>query len=346
MKIFHTERHAGHDPQFFLVRGRPTAAAEQPERARILLTAARAGGHDIAEAPDQGLGPIADVHTPEYLDFLQVAWAQWQALPGASAEVIPNVHPGRAGGHYPTGIVGRAGWHTTDTGSPIGPATWEAAYHAAQVAVAAADHVLATRSAAYALCRPPGHHAFADTAGGFCFLNNTAIAARRLRAVHGRVAVLDIDVHHGNGTQGIFYADRDVLTVSLHTDPNGFYPYFWGHAHERGQGAGEGFNLNLPLPAGSGDAPWLAAGRVALERIGRFAPGALVVALGLDAAESDPLQGLRITTEGFRQMAAAIAGLGLPTVLVQEGGYLGPELGINLAAFLAAFESAHSPRKG
>ena len=340
MKVFQTERHALHDPQFFLVRGQPRPAAEQPERAHRLLAAARAQGHDIAEAPDRGLAPIAEVHTPEYLDYLQVAHRQWRELPGASAEVIPNAHPGRRPAHYPRSIVGRAGWHSSDTGAPIGAGTWEASYAAAQVAVAAADQVLGGAREAYALCRPPGHHATADTAGGFCFLNNTAIAARRLASHHPRVAVLDVDVHHGNGTQSIFYRSRQVLTVSLHADPHDFYPYFWGHAHERGEDEGEGFNLNLPLPLGSGDESWLAAGGQALERISRFAPDALVVALGLDAAESDPLQGLRITRPGFARMAGLIAALGLPTVLVQEGGYLGPELGDNLTAFLDGFERA------
>ena len=340
MKIFHTTRHALHDPQFFLVRGEKRPAAEQPQRGEILLAAARASGHQLLEAGDAGLGPIADVHTPEFIDYLQIAHREWTKLPGASSEVIPNVHPGHRPATYPHGIVGRAGWHAADTSSPIGPGTWEAAYAAAQVAVHAADAVLGGEREAYALCRPPGHHAYADMAGGFCFLNNTAIAARRLRGSHARVAVLDVDVHHGNGTQGIFYASRDVLTVSIHADPHHFYPYFWGHAHERGEGAGEGFNLNLPLPLGSSDAPWLAAGDLALERIQRFAPGALVVALGLDASESDPLQGMTITSTGFTQMAAKIAALGLPTVLVQEGGYLGPELGDNLNAFLDGFASA------
>ena len=156
---------------------------------------------------------------------------------------------------------------------------------------------------AYALCRPPGHHAYADMAGGFCFLNNTAIAAQRLRSKHQRVAVLDVDVHHGNGTQGIFFERDDVLTVSIHADPDNYYPYFWGHAHETGVGKGHGFNLNLPLPLGSGDAPWLAAGDKALARIREFAPTALVVALGLDASESDPLQGLKVTGAGFHAMA-------------------------------------------
>jgi acetoin utilization deacetylase AcuC-like enzyme len=342
MKIFHTPKHVLHDPQFFLVRGERRPAAEQPQRGRILLEAVRTGGHEVLEAGDAGPGPIADVHTPEYLDYLQFAHREWSRLPGASAEVIPNVHPGRRPAHYPRGIVGRAGWHAADTASPIGPGTWDAAYAAAQVAVCATDAVLSGAREAYALCRPPGHHAYADMAGGFCFLNNTAIAARRLASRHARVAVFDVDVHHGNGTQSIFYASRDVFTVSLHADPHDFYPYFWGHAHERGEGAGEGFNLNLPLALGSGDDPWLAAAEVALERICRFAPTALVVALGLDASESDPLQGLRVTTNGFARMAERIAALGLPTVLVQEGGYLGPELGENLAAFLAAFDRART----
>jgi acetoin utilization deacetylase AcuC-like enzyme len=337
MKIFHTTRHVLHDPQFFLVRGEKRPAAEQPQRGEILLAAALSGNHQVIEAGDLGLGPIADVHTPEYLDYLQIAHREWTKLPGASNEVIPNVHPGHRPATYPRGIVGRAGWHAADTSSPIGAGTWEAAYAGAQVAVHAADAVLAGEREAYALCRPPGHHAYADMAGGFCFLNNTAIAARRLRTTHARVAVLDVDVHHGNGTQGIFYTSRDVMTVSIHADPNGFYPYFWGHANERGEGAGEGFNLNLPLPMGSPDVPWLAAGDHALERIDRFAPTALVIALGLDAAESDPLQGLKISTDGFSKMASKIAALGLPTVLVQEGGYLGPELGENLTAFLEGF---------
>ena len=336
--MLQTARHALHDPQFFLVRGERRPAPEQPQRAQILLDAARAAGHEILEAGDQGLAPIAEIHTPEYLDYLQVAYREWRKLDGASAEVIPNVHPGRRPAHYPSGIVGRAGWHAADTGSPIGAGTWEAAYAGAQVAVAAADLIVAGARQAYALCRPPGHHAYADMAGGFCFLNNTAIAARRLLRRHPRVAILDIDVHHGNGTQGIFYASREVLTVSLHADPHSFYPFFWGHAHERGEGAGEGYNLNLPLPVGSTDEPWLAAGGRAIERIGRFAPGALVVALGLDASESDPLQGLRISTRGFARMAGLIAAMGLPTVFVQEGGYLGPELGENLVAFLDGFE--------
>ena len=194
--------------------------------------------------------------------------------------------------------------------------------------------------AAYALCRPPGHHAFAERAGGFCFLNNSGLAAQALRSVHERVAILDVDVHHGNGTQGIFYERSDVLTVSIHGDPMDYYPFFYGHADQRGEGAGEGFNLNLPVPVKSGDAVWQAALARALQRISDFSPGALVLALGLDAHEADPLAGGAVTTEGFAVMAGMIAALKLPTVIVQEGGYLTDVLGDNLTSFLTGFMRA------
>jgi acetoin utilization deacetylase AcuC-like enzyme len=338
MKIVYSDRHAGHDPQTFFVRGVKQRSTEQPERATRLLAAARAAGHEVAAPDTYGPAPAAAVHTPEYIDFLQTVARDWAQLPGAGPEVVPNVHPARQPATYPKALAGRAGWHQVDMACPIGPGTWDAALAASEVAATAADLVLGGAREAYALCRPPGHHAFADMAGGFCFLNNTAIAAQRLRSKHARVAVLDVDVHHGNGTQGIFYERGDVLTISIHADPDNYYPYFWGHAHERGTGAGLDGNLNLPLPLGSPDGPWLAAGDTALARLRAFAPTALVVALGLDASESDPLQGLKVTGAGFFAMAGKIAGLGLPTVLVQEGGYLSDDLGRNLVQFLAGFE--------
>jgi acetoin utilization deacetylase AcuC-like enzyme len=316
VKIVYSEKHAQHDPQHFVVRGTKLRSAEQPERATRLLAAATEAGHMILPPKSYGPAPAATVHTPEYLDCLPIAARDWAKLPGA----------------------GRAGWHQVDTGCPIGPHTWDAALAATEVAATVADMVLSGEHHAYALCRPPGHHAYADMAGGFCFLNNTAVAAQRLRAAHQRVAILDVDVHHGNGTQGIFYERDDVLTVSIHADPDHYYPFFWGHAHEHGTGKGQGFNLNLPLPLGSPDSPWLEAGDKALVRIRDFQPTALVVALGLDASESDPLQGLKVTGTGFHAMAEKIARLGLPTVLVQEGGYLGDDLGRNLVQFLAGFE--------
>lgn len=338
MKVVYSDRHAAHDPQTFLVRGKIVRSAEQPERAERLLEGIRKGGHELVAPQDFGPGPRAAVHTPEYLEFLESAWAQWHALPDVSEEVLANVRPMTSYAGYPAGIVGRAGFHLADGACPIGKGTWEAAVWAAHSAVQAACLVADGERAAYALCRPPGHHAYADKAGGFCFLNNTAIAAQWLRRTCARVAILDVDVHHGNGTQDIFWRRSDVLHVSLHADPQHYYPFYVGYAAERGEGDGEGYTLNLPLPLGTGDNAYVDALGLALKRITAFAPEVLVVALGLDAYEGDPLKGLAITTPGFARIGAAIAGLKLPTVLVQEGGYLAPELGDNLASFLAGFQ--------
>jgi acetoin utilization deacetylase AcuC-like enzyme len=227
----------------------------------------------------------------------------------------------------------------SDAAAPISDGTWNSVCWSAWTAVHAAGLILEGEQSAYALCRPPGHHAFSDMAGGFCYLNNTAIGAQRLRGAHDRVAILDVDLHHGNGTQSIFYARDDVLTVSIHADPLRFYPFFWGYADEQGKGEGLGYNLNLPLQRGSGDAEFLLALDIAIERIRGFAPGALVIALGLDAFEGDPFGGLRISTSGFRVIAARIAsGLRVPTLIVQEGGYLCDELGENLSQFLQGFQ--------
>jgi acetoin utilization deacetylase AcuC-like enzyme len=340
VKAVHTELHRGHDPQFFLVRGVVRRTTEQPERADRLLAGLKAGKHQLVEPTLFGQGPRARVHSAEYLGFLADAWEAWSALGDAGTEMIANMHPVRNAGTYPTHIVGRLGWHTVDTACPIGAGTWTAACAATDVAVTAAQLVLDGEDAAYALCRPPGHHAYRDLAGGFCFLNNSAIAAAHLRLRHERVAILDVDVHHGNGTQGIFYERGDVLTVSIHADPAAFYPFVWGYAHERGAGAGLGANLNIPLPIGTGDEGYMEALGTAKAMIEAFAPGALVVALGLDASEHDPLAGLAVTTNGFRRIGQAIAAMGLPTVFVQEGGYLSDILGPNLTAALAGFEKA------
>lgn len=341
MKAVYSPDHRAHDPKFFLVRGVPTASTEQPERADRLLNGLKRCGISVVDPDDFGPEPRAAVHTPEYLRFLETAHSQWSALPGASEEIIPNIHPQRLPDVYPDHIVGRAGWHMADTACPIGAHTFEAACASANSALSAAQMVMDGDDAAYALCRPPGHHAFADMAGGFCFLNNCAIAAQYLRQKHDRVAVLDVDVHHGNGTQGIFYERPDVLTVSIHADPHQYYPFHWGHASERGYGDGEGCNLNLPLPLLSDDGAFLSALDQAADTIEAFNPGALVVALGLDASEADPLKGMCVTTPGFHAIGKRISEMGYPTLYVQEGGYLSDVLGDNLASFL----NGHSLRQ-
>jgi acetoin utilization deacetylase AcuC-like enzyme len=334
--VFHEAQRA-HDPKHFLSSGAPQPNPEQPARIDALLDAVRDLGMVIEAPGDFGLGPIAGVHSGEYLRFLRTIYERWQRIPGASAEVIPNIHPDRRAAGYPESAVGQAGFHQADTACPISAETWDSAYWSAQTALAAADLVIAGARSAYALCRPPGHHAFADMAGGFCFLNNSAIAAQRCVKAGLRPAILDVDLHHGNGTQGIFYQRSDVLTVSIHADPARYYPFFWGYAQERGEGPGLGANLNLPIPRGTGDEGFLEALKPGLERVGNFAPDVLVLALGLDAFEGDPFGGLAVSTPGFARIGAAAAALDLPTVIVQEGGYLCPELGDNLRGFLSAF---------
>ena len=342
MKVIYGGGDEGHDPSFFLIRGQVQTSAEQPERAQILLEAAKRAGLKQEAPAAAPLGPIAAVHTPEYLDFLAKAYEEWQALPNAGKEIIPNIHPARQPASYPRAIVGRSGYHQADTACPIGPKTYEAALASAARALHAADRLLDGEDGVYALCRPPGHHAYADMAGGFCFLNNAAIAAQSLLSDGGGVAILDVDVHAGNGTQGIFYRRSDVLTLSIHADPADYYPFFWGHADERGVADGEGYNLNLPLPVGSGNEAFLTALETACRRIAHFAPDYLVIALGLDAHEADPLHGMTVTTPGFTAIAERIAKMSIPTLLVQEGGYLSPVLGENLEAFLTGFQEGRA----
>jgi len=343
MKVYcSAERQRAHYPRNFLVNGARQPNPEVPERLDRLLQALASGRHDVEAPADHGLGPIAAVHTPEYIRFLSRIYERWARIPDASEEVIPNIHPDRRSAGYPLSAVGQAGYHMADTACPIGPDSWEAIRWSANTAASAAAHVSDGAACAYALCRPPGHHAFSDLAGGFCYVNNAAVAAAVLRQRHQRVAIVDVDLHHGNGTQAIFYRRADVFTMSVHAGPIRFYPFFCGHADERGEGPGLGYNLNLPLPRGSQDDAFLAALDRGLESVRAFAPGALVIALGLDAFEGDPFGGLAVTTEGFGRIGGKLAHLGLPTVAVQEGGYLCDALGDNLASFLAGFEAAEA----
>jgi acetoin utilization deacetylase AcuC-like enzyme len=340
MQVLHSPASRLHDPDRYARRGDVVAHPEQAQRYQVLLDAGRKAGHEPVEAGDHGLDPILAVHTQGHVEFLRTAWDRRDEWPTKSDEIFTG-HFARPHMHRrPEGFLGLVGYYTADTSTPIRSGTWKAVYGSAQVAISGADTALA-QGRAYALCRPPGHHAYADSCGGFCFLNNSAIAARRLQAKTGggKVAILDIDVHHGNGTQGIFYEDPTVLTVSIHGDPTNYFPYYTGYADETGAGAGVGFNLNLPLQHGLGDKDFVATVERAVARIREHQPAALVVALGLDASEHDPIGALRVTTDGFAATARAIARAGLPTVLVQEGGYLSDVLPINLARFLDAFES-------
>lgn len=301
-------------------------------------------GHELIEASAVQPDRIKAVHDAGYLEYLQTAWARWSELPGHGPEIMPNIHPNRNMAGRPDSVVGLSGVYQADCACPIGPGTWDAVQRAAQCAVDAALHVNDEKpNYAYALCRPPGHHAFADMAGGFCFLNNSAIAAQTLLDSGAtRVAILDVDVHHGNGTQGVFYSRSDVLTVSLHGDPAVYYPFYAGYADETGDGAGSGYNINTPLPQGTGDDDYMLALQPALEAIVDYKPDYLVVALGLDASEDDPLAFLHLTTDGFARIGEVTAAMNLPTVLVQEGGYISDVLGTNLGIFLQRFEQSRA----
>jgi acetoin utilization deacetylase AcuC-like enzyme len=337
MKVIFTDVQKKHYPHSFFASGTPQPNPEVPERADRLLSAAKSSGLIHEKPEDYGLEHITKVHTERYLKYLENIHIRWSRIEGGSTEVVPGIHPDRRDGGYPASAVGQAGWHHADSASPVSAETWESSLWSAHTAAHAANAVLAGDRTCYALSRPPGHHATREVASGFCYLNNAAVAAAVLLKDHRRVAILDVDVHHGNGTQEIFYERSDVLTISIHADPVRFYPFFWGYAEERGTGDGTGFNLNLPLVRGTADDDYLQTLNSAIAAIERFAPGALVVALGLDAYEGDPLRGLAITTPGFGRIGERIAALALPTVLVQEGGYLSDELGDNLSSFLQGF---------
>lgn len=340
MNVIFSSRQLDHDPPAILSSGERSEAPEKPERAQRLLDAAIAAGLRQEEPVDYGDSIIEAVHTDRYLQFFKTIYTRWSRVPGAPADILPNTHPISRKDGYPKSAAGQLGFHCYDASCPFTEHTWQSARWSAMSAAHAARLVLAGEDSAYALARPPGHHASQDLAGGFCYLNNAAIAAEQLRNTFDKVAIIDVDVHHGNGTQRVFYARNDVFTVSIHADPIRFYPFFWGYAGETGEGDGRGFNLNLPVPRGTDDDAYLAVLARALDRVTAFSPGAIVIALGLDAHESDPFQGMRISTSGFERIGKQLGSLRLPTVMTQEGGYLSDSLGDNLGAFLGGFQQA------
>jgi acetoin utilization deacetylase AcuC-like enzyme len=343
MRTFHSPRHAGHAGHVELVAGAIVPGFEAPSRAEMIR--ARIG--------EVGLGPVSPpdahpldlarrVHDPAYVDFLARAWDLWRNA-GHDGPALPFCWPvpGLRRDVPPTDIEGLLGFHSFDGGAPFVAGTWEAVRAAHDCALSAASLVAAGEAAAFALCRPPGHHAHRDLAGGYCYLNNAALAAERLReAGHERVAILDIDYHAGNGTQAIFEARGDVFYASIHADPRVEFPFFLGHADERGTGNGEGATLNIPLPHGTEWPAWQAALGRACDAVAAFGPGALVVSLGTDTFHADPISRFRLDTPHYPRIGARIAALGLPTVFVMEGGYAIDAIGLNAVGVLEGFEAA------
>jgi acetoin utilization deacetylase AcuC-like enzyme len=361
MIVVFSPDHTLHAPPHEFFDGALIPVFESPERVTIILEALEAAAIGPVVAPRSfGMEPLRAVHAPEYLAYLERAYEQWVAAGGAPEAVLPSTLAVRWMGRRCEHPLAAPGYYAFDLSAPIVPGTFQAARSSADAALTGATLLLEGQRAAYALCRPPGHHAGSDMCGGYCFLNNAAVAAQHLlertrnegrRSTTGgspaasgaaRVAVLDIDFHHGNGTQQIFYERDDVLFVSIHADPAHHYPHYLGYADERGAGRGLGFNLNLPLPPGTGDQAWLAALDRALAELRAFAPAFLIVSAGFDTFEGDPVAehggAFTLTAGAFPEIGGRIATLGLPTLFVQEGGYGIAALGRNAAGLLRGFE--------
>ncbi|QEM82202.1 histone deacetylase family protein [Halomonas binhaiensis] len=344
MKLFYHPDQERHAPTQYLRRGALVASPEGPRRAELLAEGIQELGLSLstpAEVDSPKLRErLKQIHTERYLDFLETIHARWRALSGAADFVTPSIHPCGAGKHYPRHPVGQAGWHLNDYACAMNADSFQGILASAATAQAAAESLNEGEGSAYALCRPPGHHAGPERTGGFCFINNAALAATVLREKVSQVAILDIDLHHGNGTQEIFYDRGDVWTGSLHVNPSDFYPYYWGTEEETGIGPGNRANLNVPLAVGSGLEAFQAGLDKLIDSMASFSPDALVVALGLDTHKDDPQAGMSLETEDFETIGRQIGELGIPTLLVQEGGHPTASLGKNLAAFLNGFRSA------
>jgi acetoin utilization deacetylase AcuC-like enzyme len=340
MKAVHSPLHARHQGGMELYRGELVPTFETPERIAVILEALAAARIEVTAPRIFPESRLLRVHDAGFVAFLRGAHARWQAE-GRRGNVLPSGFPARGlrRDRKPSGISGALGYYAFDASTPIVAGTWDAAFAAARCAMTAAAIVSEGEAAAYALCRPPGHHAGRSTYGGYCYLNNAALAAQYL-IDEGcrRVSVIDIDYHHGNGTQEIFWERDDVQFVSLHGTPDTEYPWFLGYADERGEGRGEGHTLNLPLPTGTGWDGYRAALGTALDAIRRHAPDALVVSLGVDTFAGDPISAFKLEREHYPRIGGLLAGLALPTVLVQEGGYAVAEIGGIVAGVLGAFD--------
>lgn len=332
-------RQLAHEPVQELHNGGWAAYAEKSSRAEIIA----ASFSELKPVRDFGLEPITAVHDRGYVEFLRSAYEEWMAS-GRDGDAIGYTWPvvGRRRLDL-TRIDAKLGLYSYDAATPIADGTWEASYWSAQTALSALDVVLAGESrASFALCRPPGHHSGPDYCGGYCYLNNAAIAAEHAKRSGRRVAILDIDYHHGNGTQDIFYADPDVLFVSIHADPTTDYPFFWGHADECGEGEGAGKTLNLPLPRGTQLDEYQGALSQALDAVVAHKADLLVLSFGADTFEEDPISHFRIRQDDYRVIGDRIASLGLPILVVMEGGYAVDALGHNVDSLLSGISGALS----
>lgn len=350
MRAFYSPDQALHSPQQFMRYGTLASPTDIPERTEKLLEALSRLGIKPEEPRDIGREAAITIHPDYYLDYLETAYSRWLELPEHGPEVLPNTFPYWNGDPSketrppcPTNqLLAQTGYYLGDLAVPISEYTYHSALRSTHSAAAAADAIIHGEQSAYALCRPSGHHCRADRATGFCYMNNAAIAAQRLRGHYNKVAVLDIDAHHGDGTQEIFYRRNDVLTVSVHVDTDYYNPFFTGRTHETGFGAGEGFNQNIPLAPHTGNQEFIEGIKTGIKTIKAFNADAVVVALGYDTHKDDPLSMVRVTTDAFKTAGEVIASLKTPIVVVQEGGYQISVIGDCLEQFLSGLNGEES----
>ena len=346
MLTFYNEHHAQHAPRHTLARGERVPCSEKPERADLVVAElSRRGLGQIVTPHGVPLVSLERVHTPRYLHFLRSAWSEWSNLDprNGQQDALPSVWPIRGMRHdiEPDDFTARLGLYSMDSATPLTAGTWVAAKTGADCAVNAAHALRLGERGSFALTRPPGHHAGADHFGGGCFLNNAALAAQHLLDDGlQRIAILDLDYHHGSGTQRIFYQRRDVLFASIHADPRQDYPYYLGHADEIGEGEGLGYNMNLPLAQDATSNQWFTALESGCLKMSMFAPQALVVSLGVGSLHGAPRTHFGLTAADFLRVGERIGYLGLPTVFVFEGGAVVPELGTSVVNVLEGFETA------
>jgi len=340
MQTFYSADQLLHVSQGELVFGKLVPAHEKPERAEVIR----------ARVEAVGLGPILPptafpdeavlrVHDAGMVQHIRTGYDEWLAAGRTGDALAYSWHArGMRQDRIPTFIDGKLSYYAFDAGTPLMRHTWRTVRQAVDVALTGAEAVRGGAAGAFALCRPPGHHAQTDQYGGYCFLNNAAIAAQYLLD-HGagRIAIIDVDYHHGNGSQEIFWNRPDVLFASIHGDPNYEYPYLSGHADEIGAGAGEAFNLNLPLPEGSAWDSYGVALDAACARTAEYGPDVVIVSLGVDTFKSDPISQFRLEEDDYLRMGERIAKLGRPTLFVMEGGYAVAELGVNAVNVLEGF---------
>jgi acetoin utilization deacetylase AcuC-like enzyme len=343
MKTVYSEKHRLHHGHGELHAGELVPCFEKPERADMILAEVKKRHLGEVLSPHEfDESRIAAVHSPAYVAFLKSVWGEWLKV-GGKGDLLPCISPARdmRFDRVPEDVFLKACYYSFDATTPITAGTWAAAKSSADVALTAQELVSDGAPSAFALCRPPGHHASTDYFGGYCFFNNAAIAAQGFRDKGAaKVAILDVDYHHGNGTQSIFYDRADVYVASLHGDPAHNYPGFLGYGDEKGRGAGEGFNANYPLPQGTGAPTWFAALESAMDGVRRFKPDALVVSLGVDTYEGDPISHFKLASPDFLKMGEKLAGLSCPTLFVMEGGYAVEDIGVNAVNVLEGFEQA------